>query len=378
MLNNEYPPLGGGTGTVNQAILQGFVQHLDIKIDLITTTIDKEKKVTLLSDNVRIFFLPLGIKNIHHASNSELIKYAIKAFFLAFQLNKKEKYDFSMAWSTLPAGFVSWLLKKTLRLSYIIRVGGPDIPGFEERYTKIYKLLGLVIRKSWKNAEFIIAKCNTEMVMINSFQPNLKTGLIYNGVNTNLFYPVQKKVNTPLRMICPARLIKRKGQDLLIKALSNLKNNGIILQLDLVGEGDEKENFIKLAKELSVNELINFKGYIPRENMPETYHGADFFVLPSYNEGMSNALLEAMACGLTPVVTDVGGTRELVKNGENGFVFSPGDLMGLTSILSEIAKNPEILGRMGSKSAEMASRLDWKGIVNEYINVFNAFKTTLV
>ncbi len=373
MLNNEYPPLGGGTGTVNRAILEGFLAYPAIKIDLITGCTDKKKKITHLSDNVRIIYLPLQNKNIHHASNFELIKYAFHAFFLAFKMQRKEKYDFSFAWSTVPAGFVSFLLLYIFKLPYLVRVGGPDIPGFEERYKSIYKIISPIIRIIWRKSKLIVAKCNLEKEMIISINPKLKIEIIHNGVNIHEFKPIDKALKQNLTSVCPARLIKRKGQDLLIKALAELKLKGITLLLNLVGDGDEKDNYQRLAKELNVLQQIDFKGYIPRKLMKKEYHEADLFVLPSYNEGMSNSLLEAMACGLPVIVTDVGGTTELVTQGKNGFVFPVGDKSKLVSILETIAVSPAILHEMGIKSREYAETLDWKKIVEAYFLLFNAF-----
>ncbi len=371
MLNNEYPPLGGGTGTVNQAILNGFVDHTDISIDLVTGCSVPKRNIVQISDRIRIIYIPLKSKNIHHASNYELVKYSILATFKAYQLHKKNKYDFSFSWSTVPAGFVSYVMKLLFGLPFVIRVGGPDIPGFEERYRNIYKIISPIIKLIWRNSVLIVAKCFTEKQMVLKIEPRLKVRIIYNGVDLSTFKPNTGIRNIPLRIICSARLIKRKGQDLLIEALGKLKEKGIFFYLDLIGDGDEKQNYIALAKRLNVIDQIEFKGYVPRELMVGAYHLADIFVLPSYNEGMSNALLEAMACGLTPVVTDVGGTSELVNEERNGFVFKAGNSEQLTSILEKIANQPDILDRMGRSSSQLVKQLNWPQVVREYLSVFN-------
>ena len=87
MLNNEYPPLGGGTGTVNKEILDRLIQYPEIKIDLITGSLENGNIIQQLSLNVRIISLGLKSKNIHHASNTELITYTIKAFFYALKIS---------------------------------------------------------------------------------------------------------------------------------------------------------------------------------------------------------------------------------------------------------------------------------------------------
>lgn len=366
MLNNEYPPLGGGTGTVNKEVLERLALYPNLKIDLVTGWQGKGKKIEKVGENVRIIKLGLNNKNIHHASNSELIKYTLKAFLETRRLHKKEKYNLCFAWSTIPAGFVSYLLLVFYKLPYMVRVGGPDIPGFEERYKTIYKIISPVIKLIWKKSRLIISKCQTEYDMIYSINKKLPIKIIFNGVDTDKFTAKSYVEKEILTIICPARLIKRKGQEVLIKAIGNLKEKGIILKCNFVGDGDEKENYIKLASKLGIEEQLNFKSYIPREKMLEEYHTADIFVLPSYNEGMSNALLEAMACGLPVIVTDVGGTDELVKDGENGYVFEKGDVGHLSKIMERMHCASYSIKSLGQESRQRVEKLSWEKIVGEF------------
>ena len=370
MLNNEFPPLGGGTGTVNSELLKQFKKYPEFKIDLITSEQGKKKIIENFSDNIRIIKYPVNNKNIHHATNFELIKYTLKASFAALKYHRKEKYDLSFAWSTVPAGFVSFLLRILKKLPFIVRVGGPDIPGFEQRYNTIYKLISPLIKLIWKKSDLLIAKCRTEFDMITAINNKLKIDIFYNGVDTEKFKPKDKVTETnALNIICPARLIQRKGQDLLIKAVANLKKEDINFEVKLIGEGDEKENFTVLCKKLNVSENIKFLGYVPREAMLQEYQSSDIFCLPSYNEGMSNALLEAMSCGLPAIVTNVGGTEELVDD-SNGFIFKAGDKDALTEILKNIYKNKSIIKQLGKNSRLKALKFSWRKIADDYAELF--------
>ncbi len=370
MFNNEFPPLGGGTGTVNLELFKIFKNYPNIKIDLITSSGSKKKEVERFSENIKIFRYPVGKKNIHHASNGELIRYALKATFAGFKLHKKEKYNLIFVWTTVPAGFPAFLLKLRKKVPYIIRIGGPDIPGFEERYGFVYKIISPLIKIMWKKAELLVTKCKSEKEMIEKINNKLNIKTIYNGVDTDKFFPSKKNTPTPLKLICSARLIKRKGQYTLIDAVSRLKKEGIIINVDLVGEGDEKDAYINYSKEKNVTEQIIFSGYVPRENMPEKYQETDIFILPSYNEGMSNALLEAMGCGLPVIVTNVGGTEELVDK-TNGFIFNAGNSDELSDILKQIHFNKTGLKELGQNSRKKAIQFNWKNIAGEYFKLFN-------
>lgn len=370
MFNNEFPPLGGGTGTVNLELFNIFKDISDLKIDLISSAAGKKKEIEQFSKNIRIIKYPVNKKDIHHASNFELIRYAIKASCVAFKFHKKEKYDLIFSWTTVPAGFPAILLKLFKKVPYIVRIGGPDIPGFEKRYNFIYKIISPLIKFIWKKANLLVVKCKTEKEMIEAVNAKLNIHTICNGVDTNKFKPAIKSTNPNLKIICSARLIKRKGQYTLIDALAKLKSKGIIIKADFVGEGDEMKAYMQYAKDKNVSDQIIFSGYVPREKMPEKYQQADVFVLPSYNEGMSNALLEAMACGLPVVVTDVGGTKELVEDSKNGFIFDTGNKEQLSILLEKFDKNKKLIQEMGEKSRKKAAHLSWHQISEQYQKIF--------
>ncbi len=248
MLNNEYPPIGGGTGTVNQAVLGQLAQMTGtagrngIEIDLISSAEGKQRSQERLSENITIFRLPVNRWNIHHASNQELLLYSARAFSAALKLHLSKPYDLCMAWSAVPAGGTALALRRLTGLRYIIRVCGPDIPGFEERYGALYPILTPVIRAIWHGAETVVAKCTGEEHMIHAVDPDVKVTLVPNGVDLTAFHPAQlSKAENPLRLLCVARLIERKGQQHLIEALRRLTELGMDFTLDLVGTGDAQE-----------------------------------------------------------------------------------------------------------------------------------------
>lgn len=369
MFNNEFPPLGGGTGTVNLELFKVFRNYPNIEIDLITSSGNKKKETEQFSENIKIYKYPVSKKNIHHASNFELIKYAFKASVAGFRLHKKVKYDLSFVWTTVPAGLPAFLLKLFKKVPYIVRIGGPDIPGFEQRYSFIYKFISPVIKMIWRKAEMLVTKCKTEKEMLEAINSRLKIQTIYNGVDTNKFVPKEKPADDVLTIICSARLIKRKGQYTLMEAVSNLKKEGILIKVDLTGTGDEQDAYIKFAKDKDVSEQIRFSGYVARENMPAKYQDAHIFVLPSFNEGMSNALLEAMSCALPVVVTDVGGTEELADR-NNGYIFKAGDSSELANVLKQLYLNKDSLKALGNNSRKKAELFKWSNIADEYYTLF--------
>jgi glycosyltransferase involved in cell wall biosynthesis len=373
MLNNEYPPLGGGTGTVNQAILQRLARDARLEIDLITSAENEQGETIHLSPTVRIFKLPVRRHNIHHASNGELIRYFWRTLALALQLQKVHAYDVCWAWSAVPAGGVAYALRWMAGLRYIVRVCGPDIPGFEDRYRRLYWFLTPLIRAIWRSAAIVVAKCAGEAEMIRRVEPRLIIKLIPNGVDLERFIPVDHHHDGALQILCVGRLIERKGQRFVIEAIHKLQQRGVPAELNLVGLGDAESEYRGLAERLGVTKVVNFLGYIPREDIPNIYAQSDVFVLASYNEGMSVATLEAMASGLPVIVSRTGGTQELVLEDLNGWSFNWGETDRLTSLLEQLALNPPLLSNMREQARSHAERFTWEAACGSYMELLGSF-----
>jgi phosphatidylinositol alpha-1,6-mannosyltransferase len=371
MLNNEFPPLGGGTGTVNRAVLNCFTRLPGLEVDLITSALGKRAEEEMFSERIKIYKVPVRNKDIHHSSNRELITYAVRGFFLAMKLYRARSYDLCFAWSAVPAGAIAFLLRRLKGLHYLVRVSGPDIPGFERRYKNIYPLLSPLIRAVWRNAETVVVKSEVELQMIRSLEARVNILLVPNGVDLAAFKPGDGVPNNgALRLLCVGRLIERKGQHHLIAAVKQLTDEGIDLTLDLVGTGDARAANEDQVDALGLQNRVRFLGYVPREEIAQHYARSHVFVLPSYNEGMSVALLEAMASGLTVLVTPTGGTAELVEPGVNGFIFDWANVNSLTAHLRSLARDRSMARRMGLASQARAACFSWEAAAGRYLEMF--------
>jgi phosphatidylinositol alpha-1,6-mannosyltransferase len=376
MLNNEFPPLGGGTGTANRAMLQYFGQVQGLEIDLITSALGKRAEKEVFAERITIHKVPVNNNNIHHSSNRELSTYAARGFFHALKLHRKRNYDLCFAWSAVPAGAVALLLQKLAGLPYLVRVCGPDIPGFEPRYQIISSVLSPLIRMTFHNAVAVVAKSEGEREMIRALTRNADVTIVPNGVDLNVFQPGDSIPDDgPLRLLCVARLIARKGQNHLIEAVKRLTDLGIDVTLDLIGEGDARHAYESQTKKLGLRPKIKFQGYVPREQIAEHYDRAHVFMLPSYNEGMSVATLEAMAAGLPLVTTRTCGTQELVEEGVNGWTHDWGDIETLTAHIKRLATDRTLARRMSVFSRSRAEQFSWEIGATLYLELFKQIIT---
>jgi glycosyltransferase involved in cell wall biosynthesis len=178
---------------------------------------------------------------------------------------------------------------------------------------------------------------------------------IPNGIDTGRFSPSTPREKGALRerlalpprdpiVVFAGRLIPLKRVDALIQACHAVRTVAPF-QCLVVGDGPERTTLQALAHQLDLHDRVRFVGQVP--DVCPYYQAADVFVLPSTREGLSVALLEAMSCGLCPLVSGLPGNRELVQHGLNGLVFPPDRPALLSSALAEALGHPDLCGQLG-------------------------------
>ncbi len=372
MLNNEFPPLGGGTGVVNYHLLAELATYPEMWIDLVTSSRSRrDYEVEHFAERITIYKVPVDNHNIHHSTNHELLRYSWRGLLLSRQLLKQYRYDLSFAFAGVPAGTISYTLKMTTGVPYLVSLQGPDVPGFEARYNYLYPVLKPILRQIWRNAAVVTAISQEHQLLARQTTPNLEIPIVYNGVDMHIFRPAdQPHQQSEVNILCVGRLIERKGQHHLLRAFANLRaNSNQPLRLTLAGTGDAEPSLRKLASDLGIADWVIFTGFMSRADMPAVYHQADIFVLPSQNEGMSIALLEAMASGLPVVVTETGGTGELVQEGGNGHIVPWADIPALTEALAKLVRDRQVRQQMGQESRYIAGQFSWSAITYKYLEL---------
>jgi glycosyltransferase involved in cell wall biosynthesis len=150
-----------------------------------------------------------------------------------------------------------------------------------------------------------------------------------------------------------------KGVLDLINAFYRLQNvqTNQRLRLDIAGEGTASERARALVDELDLRERIRFLGWVDGESKLEALSSADVFCLPSYREGLPNAMIEAMAAGLPVVVTPVGNVRDAVIDGQHGLLVPMGNVGALTEALRTLAESASMRSDMGSRAFARAKEV---------------------
>jgi glycosyltransferase involved in cell wall biosynthesis len=189
--------------------------------------------------------------------------------------------------------------------------------------------------------------------------PPRKISTIKNGIDTDMFRPIELEGKSSIRRALGlpldgfiigtvGRVVPVKNYPLLITAFSRLASITDDTYLVIVGDGEQAEELANLVRQLKLSERVVLAG--AQTNTLDWYHAFDGFVLSSISEGTSMALLEAGACGLPCVVTNVGGNIEVVKHHVNGLVVDSANVESMYSALHQIYKEPSLTAKMRSEA----------------------------
>lgn len=210
---------------------------------------------------------------------------------------------------------------------------------------------------------------------------------IPNGVDTRTFFPPGPAEGEGARrplglngddvvLLYMGVIDTRKGIDVLIPAFAGAIRDGLNAKLMIVGPqnrsdaGGEFYNLMKgVAADLGVGDKVLFLNYTA--NPAVFYRIADIFVLPSRQEGMPNAVIEAMACGLPVIGTRISGTEDLVADGVNGRLVRAGDISQLEHAMKELILSRDLRDQMGRNSLEMVrSHYSINTVARKYRDVY--------
>ena len=198
------------------------------------------------------------------------------------------------------------------------------------------------------------------------------------GVEIENFHPGDKSeellkrygLSGKLIILCVGRLVQRKGQDVLIKALSKVRGQFPNAQLVIAGSGNYEERLRALAKQEGVAQSVSFLGRVPFEDLPALFRSADIFASPTRErfaglevEGLGIVYLEASASGVPVIAGDSGGSPDAVQQDVTGKVVAGSDIDGLANALTELLADAQLRARMGSAGRLwMESQWSWQVI----------------
>lgn len=211
-----------------------------------------------------------------------------------------------------------------------------------------------------------------------------KIAVIPNGIEIGDFDIPLSKEECKMKLGLPpnknmilfvGNLTPYKGPDVLVKAMPRIVEEIPDVELVFVGSGKMRADMGKLSKKLGVEKYVKFAGFVEERLKPLYYRAADVFCLPSTmsTESFGIVNLEAMACSIPIVASDIGGVPDVIKDGENGLLVPPSDLGSLADAIIYLLENKDVRKNMGKNGRKKAENYSWKMIADETEKVYGRY-----
>jgi teichuronic acid biosynthesis glycosyltransferase TuaC len=272
---------------------------------------------------------------------------ALGSLLLLRRLKAQGKLDIIDAHFAYPDGYAALLLGRWLGVPYTVTLRGTETrhlrtPGLAERALK-------AIHSA--NRVFSVSESLKKLAVEHGADP-AHIEVVGNGVDIERFKPVDRQTARLALHIEPhakvlisvGGLVPRKGFHRVIEVLPELRIAHPNLKLLIVGgpspEGNNLPQLERQVDELGLKNCVIFLGLVKPDQLPALLSAADVFVLATSNEGWANVFLEAMACGLPVVTTDVGGNREVINDDSVGFITPLGDPRALADAIRRAFATP--------------------------------------
>lgn len=289
---------------------------------------------------------------------------------------RREKIEAVHVGRVLPEGWLGLMLHLWNKIPYTIYVHGEELS-----YADHSRELRWMMRRVFHRASRVIVNSSNTGSLLRSRWglSEEKVQLLHPGVDTLRFKPPEVSFvpvpDSPL-LLTVGRLQKRKGHDMLLRALPRIRQSFPRVRYQIIGDGEERVALETLGKELGVDDCVSFAGEISDAELIRSYQSCDLFALPNREvngdfEGFGMVLLEAQACGRPVLAGDSGGTAETMKLGETGIIVDCTAPEPLADAVVKLLSDPARLEQMGHAARNwVVERFDWSALAAEAAGLF--------
>src|SRR5258705_4297869 len=328
------------------------------------------KELVVVASRSDLQLSDIPIKNFPPIGEFELPEYELQKLSFPPILQmldcvQRERFTGIIISTPGPVGLTALLAAKMLNLQ-TSGIYHTDFP----QYIRILTEDGFLESVAWVYMHWFYGQLDT--VFVNSeeykqswikrgFDP-VKLKILQRGLDTELFHPARREPafwerftapNRQIRLLYVGRISREKDLDVLADAYRRLRNDGLPVQLFVVGHGPYSEKFAQ-----SLPEAV-FTGYLTGKELATAYASADIFVFPSTTDTFGNVILEAQACGVPVIVSDSGGPKELVEDRTNGMITRSHDVDDFTRAIRSLATDPALRQRMGAAARKSVVDRNW-------------------
>lgn len=326
-LTNAYPDFESSYRGIFIRKMALLLQQHGYGISVVTPKIYKESRRTEEQQGIRVYRFPFfsgGKLLIEHdrIPYLRMVLYYLSGFFFTLYAILKHRCGMIHIHWAIPTGLIGVLAGALLRKPFIVTVHGSDFRLAMDRSSLLKRIfVSVCVRATHLHcvSEMMtkeIEKLGIRRKKISTFPMGIDQDFLEVGR--------ERKVSLnyrPVTIVSNRNLLPIYNVSSLIRSIPIVLREEPHVKLLIAGDGAEREKLEKEAENLKVKEFVQFLGRIPHEKMPDLLSQADIYVSTSLYDGTSVSLLEALASGAFPVVTDIPANREWISDGENGFLF---------------------------------------------------------
>lgn len=278
-----------------------------------------------------------------------------------FKVQKFDDFDLIHAQRIFPEGYLAYKISQKFSIPYVLTVR-KETHYFNGSYAEKQA------KKILEHASHITTLTKMSFSYFDNKYP-AKTHLIPHGIANRFFAEHGGSGKGPVEILTIARLLAYKRIEVVVKALSKLKDK-YDFRYTIIGEGPRKEIIRQCIEEYNMQDRVNMVSRVPHEEIPNIYAGSDIFVLASYPETFGRVYFEAMASGLPTICCRNSGVDGLFVNGESGFSVDHEDPEELVNVLEKLIQDETFRQKMGKAGQQVVREYTWPRIVQKYHAVY--------
>jgi len=378
-LTNAYPDFESSYRGIFIKTLALLLQKEEYQISVVTPKIYSRSRYFEKQNGLKVYRFPFWARNkllIEHKKIPyfKMILYYLTGVFLTLYAMLKNRCCLIHVHWAIPTGLIGAWVGLLLRRRLVVTIHGSDLRMAVERNTFIRKIFVYVCRRATHvNCVSEVQRKEVERLGI----AGEKISVISMGID-EVFLETGKNrrlelTERPFVVFSNRNLFPIYNVSTLIRAIPMILKEEPKIQFIIAGNGSEKEILRKAVEDLNVSNSVQFLGQVPHKDMPGLLAHSDIFVSTSPYDGTSVSLLEALACGTFPVVTDIPSNREWITDGKNGFLVPNGNETLLAEKIIDAIRNHKLLEEAGEKNQRIAERRAcWKGNVRKIRELYNS------
>jgi|SRR6185437_933301 len=298
--------------------------------------------------------------------------FVLGQYLAARRLLRQRRVDVVHAHWLIPQGLIARHLKSAAAIPYLVTSHGGDLFGLRGRLLEILKRR---VAAASSVMTVVSTAMRDEAVRIGLRPPEL--AVLPMGVDLRQRFVADVQVERARdELLFVGRLVPKKGLSHLLDAMPAVLAARPGVLLNIAGFGPEESSLRKQARQLGIEQQVNFLGAMPQEALPALYRRASMFVAPfirddsGNQEGLPVVLMEAIGCGCPAIVGEVAGVRDLLGDAADEVCVDPRDTQALASAILATLDNPaDAQERARSIRLAAASRVDWQVIADGYADV---------